>query len=73
MDAAAGTRYLVVVNVGTRPVLIERLLVRRWWFGDPIPPPQGAPGRLHLNKGSVSDCMLEPAPSRSEIALARME
>lgn len=29
-DAAAGDRYLIVVNVGMRPVRIERLLVR-WW------------------------------------------
>jgi hypothetical protein len=29
-DAAVGNRYLTVVNVGTRPVRIERLLVRRW-------------------------------------------
>jgi hypothetical protein len=31
-DAAAGNRYLSVVNVGTRPVRIERLIVHRWRF-----------------------------------------
>lgn len=49
-DTAAGNRYLVVVNVGTRPVRIERLLVRRWrfvrWFGDTIPTPGSALPRL---------------------------
>src|SRR5450759_3046183 len=29
-DAAAGNRWVTVVNVGLRPVRIERILVRRW-------------------------------------------
>jgi hypothetical protein len=29
-DAGAGNRWVTVVNVGLRPVRIERILVRRW-------------------------------------------
>lgn len=49
-DAAAGNRYLLVVNVGTRSVRIERLIVHRWRFlrrfGDVSPTPGWAMPRL---------------------------
>lgn len=40
-DAAAGNRYLIVVNVGLRPVRIEQLVVRTWrvakWWSKLLP------------------------------------